>query len=75
MPTLLILHSTKVCPKSLFLYLVRLNLKVKAKVNSNNFKGLRVQGTCMPTSLYLAAHQPAKQARLLDLASSHTGLA
>ena len=29
----------------------------------------------MPTSLYLTAHQPAKWARLLDLASSHTGLA
>ena len=29
----------------------------------------------MPTSLYLTARQPAKQARLLDLASSHTGLA
>ena len=28
----------------------------------------------MPISLYLTAHQPAKRARLLDLASLHTGL-
>ena len=46
---------------------------------SERFKELiaiyHIQGTCMPTSLYLTAHQPAKRARLLDLASSHAGLA
>ena len=29
----------------------------------------------MPTILYLTTHQPAKRARVLDLASSHNGLA
>ena len=29
----------------------------------------------VPTNLYLTAHQLAKWARLIDLASSHTGLA
>ena len=35
---------------------------------------VQVLGCFMPTSLYLTAHQPAKRARLLDLASSHIGL-